>query len=405
MSGVSVIVPVHDNASTLARCLDSIKAQKYTDLEIILVDDGSADASTSICEHAVSRDARVRLLRLPHKGATAARKTGLRAARSEYVAFVDADDYLEPDFCACLLELAKAGSVQLAIGGHYVEKDGMTRVADSCLAEGVYGRRAMEEQIFPVLFHNDFRDDWSVYPYIWGKLYRRELLLPLLEQVDDDIVLGEDVCTTFPYVLGSGSLAVTKKPLYHYVQAEGSQFHTHLQPDDLDKCRRIFQLVRPGCQAAAQAGDMLAQLRRYLLTTILLPRSHWLLPELLAQQPYLFPFRDVPRGSRVIIYGAGIFGTALHDFLENKHFSECVLWLDRRAANLRKMGLDIHALSEVRIWPEYDFVLVPIMKTSAARAVTRDLLAAGIAQEKIRCLDEDYATSESVWHMFGLEGC
>lgn len=405
MSGVSVIVPVHNNASTLARCLDSIREQTYTDLEIILMDDGSADASASICESAAGRDARVHLLRLPHRGATAARKAGLRAARSEYVAFVDADDYLEPDFCTCLLEIAAAGSAQMVIGGHYVEADGGKRGAGSCLAEGFYGRRAMETQIFPVLFHNDFRDDWSVYPYIWGKLYRRELLLPLLEQVDDDIVLGEDVCTTFPYVLGCESLAVTRKPLYHYVQAEGSQFHTHLQPGDLDKCRRIFQLVRPSCQIAAQAVEMLAQLRRYLLTTILLPRSPWLLPELLAQQPYLFPFRDVPRGSRVIIYGAGIFGTALHDFLDSTHFSECVLWIDRRAANLRKMGWDIHALSEVRIWPEHDFVLVPIMKANAARAITRDLLAAGIAQEKIRCLDEDYATSKTVWQMFDMEGC
>ena len=95
---VSVIVPVYNAESTLRRCADSILEQSYPDLELILVDDGSKDASPLICDSYMQKDARVRVIHKPNSGASATRNLGIAEARGHYLQFVDSDDWLAPDF-------------------------------------------------------------------------------------------------------------------------------------------------------------------------------------------------------------------------------------------------------------------------------------------------------------------
>ena len=97
MEGViSVVVPVYNVADYLPACLDSILSQDYDALEVILIDDGSTDASGAICDDYAARDSRVRVIHQKNGGAAAAKNAGLRAAGGEYLSFVDSDDYLEP---------------------------------------------------------------------------------------------------------------------------------------------------------------------------------------------------------------------------------------------------------------------------------------------------------------------
>lgn len=93
---VSVIVPVYNAESTLRRCADSILEQSYPDLELILVDDGSKDASPLICDSYMQKDARVRVIHKPNSGASATRNLGIAEARGHYLQFVDSDDWLTP---------------------------------------------------------------------------------------------------------------------------------------------------------------------------------------------------------------------------------------------------------------------------------------------------------------------
>ena len=92
---VSVIIPVYNVEKYLRRCLDSVVGQTYKDLEIILVDDGSTDGSTEICEEYAKKDSRIRFLRKQNGGLSSARNAGLLVATGEYVTFVDSDDYIE----------------------------------------------------------------------------------------------------------------------------------------------------------------------------------------------------------------------------------------------------------------------------------------------------------------------
>lgn len=100
---ISIIVPIYNAGNYLAPCLDSILAQTETKLQIILVDDGSTDGSYAVAQSFADKDPRIMLLQQPHAGQSAARNTGLEHAEGEFVAFVDADDRIQPDWCEVML--------------------------------------------------------------------------------------------------------------------------------------------------------------------------------------------------------------------------------------------------------------------------------------------------------------
>ena len=95
---ISVIVPVYNLENYLNRCIDSVLRSTYADFELILIDDGSTDASPRICRDYAGRDNRVRLLRQENRGVSAARNRGLEVCRGEWVVFVDGDDCISEDF-------------------------------------------------------------------------------------------------------------------------------------------------------------------------------------------------------------------------------------------------------------------------------------------------------------------
>jgi glycosyltransferase involved in cell wall biosynthesis len=107
MADVTVIVPLYNKAPHVRRCLDSLCGQTLADLRIIVVDDGSTDDGAAIVSEMASADARIQLIRQDNCGPAAARNTGIAAATSEFIGFVDADDWVEPEMFALLRSAAR----------------------------------------------------------------------------------------------------------------------------------------------------------------------------------------------------------------------------------------------------------------------------------------------------------
>ena len=162
---VSVIVPFYNVEAYLADCLDSILEQGFADFEVLLVDDGSPDGSRAIAEQYVHRDPRVRLLTRPNGGLGAARNTGVRAARGEFLTFVDSDDLLPADGIARLVENARRTGSELVVGG--VERFDTARTWTPDWVVDVQGepRDGITIEEFLPLLRN---------LYTWNKLFRRD---------------------------------------------------------------------------------------------------------------------------------------------------------------------------------------------------------------------------------------
>lgn len=170
---ISVIVPVYDVADYVAACIASLRSQTLKDFEVIVVDDGSTDSSAEIAAHAMSGDPRFQLIRQDNRGLSGARNTGLRQARGDFIAFVDSDDRVAPDFLQTLLDaLQTTGGDWVACAIRSCYADGTSHV--HC---GIHATIETSLQTGPRRYQfQDWCDVIAHFPSVWNKLYRRTLI-------------------------------------------------------------------------------------------------------------------------------------------------------------------------------------------------------------------------------------
>ena len=209
---ISVIVPVYNVEEYLPRCVDSILAQTYENLEVILVDDGTKDASDRICDDYAARDPRVRVIHKENGGLSSARNAGIDIATGEYLAFVDSDDWIEPEMYGHMLGLMEKYGSRLVCAGRYdVEGETGAKTAGLCppKEEEVSG-----EELVKRIFLWDSMDSAA-----WDKLYHRSLFEGIRYPMGKII---EDVPTTYRLALRAGKAVLCDRPFYNYFHREGS---------------------------------------------------------------------------------------------------------------------------------------------------------------------------------------
>ena len=129
---ITVIIPVYNIMDCLERCVNSVCAQTYRNLEILLVDDGSTDGTGELCDRLAQGDERIRVFHKPNGGSSSARNLGIDRAQGEYLGFVDSDDFIEPDMYERLMEQAKTGGYRIVQASRdEIDENGQKR-ADVC---------------------------------------------------------------------------------------------------------------------------------------------------------------------------------------------------------------------------------------------------------------------------------
>ena len=165
---ISIIVPVYQVEPYLNRCVRSLLEQTYTDLEIILVDDGSPDGCPALCDAWAGKDARVRVIHKPNGGLSDARNAGLTAASGEEIAFVDSDDWVDPDMLERLHNQMEETGADLAACGVTWEYPGGHSEVPHPLEDRLYtGRKAIMRAYIQTCM---------VRTTVWNKLYRRAVV-------------------------------------------------------------------------------------------------------------------------------------------------------------------------------------------------------------------------------------
>lgn len=205
----SIIVPVYHVEKYLSRCVGSLIAQTYEDVEIILVDDGGDDRCPEICDEYAKRDHRIKVVHKTNGGLSDARNAGLDIASGDYVIFVDSDDYIEKDTCHNLLKYTN-NDIDIIIGDAVVEGgiDRLKHISESTVIDGkTYLLRAFEAGRAPMA--------------AWLNIYRREFLnrYGLKFKIG---ILHEDEQFTPRAFLHANRIAVSGIKFYHYIIREDS---------------------------------------------------------------------------------------------------------------------------------------------------------------------------------------
>lgn len=197
---LSIIIPVYRTEATLERCMKSIANQTFTDVEVILVDDGSPDKSGEMCDEWARKDSRVNVIHKQNGGLSDARNAGIEAAQGEYITFVDSDDFIALDTYEQVLPMMKdADIVEFPLFRHY----GSTR---------------QEEVRFKSQLYTDMKQYWLeakayLHSYTWNKIYTRRLFDHVRFPVGQ---VFEDVATLPALLAEANSIRTTDRGLYYY---------------------------------------------------------------------------------------------------------------------------------------------------------------------------------------------
>src|SRR5690606_2240152 len=194
MNSISIVIPVYNVAEHLVRCVDSVLAQDCVNLEVLLINDGSTDNSGELCDYFSKKDLRVKVFHQLNSGVSAARNKGMKEASGDWICFVDADDWIEPDSLSKLLMWESINRPDLIIGRAYVNHNGTPKVERYPFTkEDIKGRFSGLQLV---------TERQYLRGSVWGVLYSRDFLIKNKIEFPLNLRNGEDsiffaICMVF----------------------------------------------------------------------------------------------------------------------------------------------------------------------------------------------------------------
>lgn len=258
---VSVIVPIYNAENTIEKCIESIIKQSYSELEILLVNDGSKDCSKEICDRFADKDKRIIVLNKANGGVSSARNTGLEYAKGEFCCFVDADDWIDMDHISSMVSVSKLADC--VIGGYIKE---MNKYGEICaLHPRVYNLRNIRDEEIGPFFINGF-----VHP-CWNKLFKTEIIKENSIKFISDIHISEDSLFCLEYLIHCETIQFLKKVTYHYFVDETLiTLSNKVYSNSFD----IYILVFEAIKRLLERGNCPNELKHVILVQTIYPQMY-----------------------------------------------------------------------------------------------------------------------------------
>lgn len=250
---VSFIVPSYNFAAHITECVDSILSQTMSEIEVIVVNDGSTDNTKEILETLAQKDARVCPINKENEGVSKARNTGLLAANGEYVAFVDADDYLAPDYADYMVNMAKKSGSEFCLS------------LDSFTCKDEVNNSSATE--FKVLSPED-ATALLLSPRIivgcWNKLFKRDWLINNNLIFSTDLFYGEGLQFIIAVAQKANSVCVGNRKVYYYRRNNYASATTRFNIEKMYNGLLSLDRIKEGIVKPSSNIDVMWKLHRTL---------------------------------------------------------------------------------------------------------------------------------------------
>ena len=232
---ISIIIPAYNIEKELARTLDSVLAQTYKNIEVIVVNDGSGDGTGAVIDAYAAKDSRIKAIHKENGGVTSARLRGVAEATGEWIGFVDGDDWIEPDMYERLIRNAQEHHADISHCGYRM-------VFPNGRVDWYYNTSRMAEQDHEAGLR-DLVEGKFVEPALWNKLFRKELFRNIAEQMDYSIKINEDVLMNY-YLFKESDRAIYEDFCpYHYVLRPGSAATSRMSVNKLTDPVKVSRII------------------------------------------------------------------------------------------------------------------------------------------------------------------
>lgn len=379
---ISIIIPVYNAEPYLIKCLNSIISQSYSDLQIIIIDDGSNDNSGKICDRYALEDRRIEVFHTTNQGSVAARKLGIKHAAGEYIGFVDADDYIDNNMFELLLEDICESGADFVHTGYFEETNGKSEYVYD-FADGIYDLKNLKQK-------TEFLTEYVLKPQkgsfissgIWSKLFTKDLISKCFLFLPDEQQYGEDLLCLCLCVLESRRIMLRKSALYHYVVYEKSLSHIYgtkkvIQETELGY--NIINLLKTNYKSAFHyLEDAITYFIQKRFLDLINNRKH---VDVCISYFYIKDISPL-RGKNIIIYGAGAVGRDYYSQICRYKDIEIVAWLDSDYSKCSNVYTCIQGIESLDKYV-FDIILVAVQNKDSAETIMGRLIEYGQQKEKI----------------------
>lgn len=242
---VTVVIPSYNSEKFINECLDATVGQTYSDIEILLVDDGSEDSTIDICREYGKTDERIRVIPSTFKGVSATRNIGIDNANGQYIVFFDADDFPEKELIECYVRAIKEWkdkNVSFITCGMYYDNNVNKNVeAKEYILEHNYGYIEGENYLLERNYVATLA--WlKIFNFVTNKFYNVDTIKRYNVRFDEKVEIGEDLKFNLDYLdVCSGYIGMVNSPLYHYIKRSDDSLSSTYHEHDIEDTKSIYR--------------------------------------------------------------------------------------------------------------------------------------------------------------------
>ncbi len=382
MVRLTIIVPVYNVEKYIAQCLESLVHQTLKNVEIICVNDGSSDRSGAICDDYAKKYSNVRVIHKENEGVTKARITGLKDATSDYVAFVDSDDWIEPELYSKLLEKMMNYKCDFVSSGYLCDMENTVSHEYNTIPEGIYNTQEDGYKFYQTMIYNGKAFNHGILRSCCAKIFRKDLLLEQISKVSPVIKYGEDAVTVYSYLLKCKKVYIFHYAGYHYRQransAIGKQYSDYfMQVQEIYTC-----IKREICNHPAKEY-LVNQMNQYI-SELLLYGINYLsdIKQTIHIPYYNFPDNLLIKNKRILLYGAGKVGQAFYQQFRTDKLCSIVGWVDKNPDRYKNILAEVKGLDQIN-QISFDLLIIALRYQEIAMIIKQELIQNGINPDKI----------------------
>jgi glycosyltransferase involved in cell wall biosynthesis len=376
---VSIIIPAYNIEDYIQECLESVIAQTYENIQIIVVDDGSSDSTGIICDNIAEKDKRITVIHQENQGVVYARAQGAEKAEGRYIAFVDGDDYIEPDMISFMINnvedcqcITTAVFREIRPGYSVTKRDEYT--------ERIFTGNTIGELFSTMIYDEKRKSVQPLTPWLFNKLYEAQMMKVVLKHMNHNIKYGEDSLAVYQYLLKCNSIKITHKPFYHYRYRSDSAIH-NVDIRAIDKITDVYEQLNSCLKDKVAEYRLIQQLQHwYVVAVNAAIKDRMGFDEEACAQRF---FANIPEitDTKVVLYAAGAVGRDYYRQLITGG-ANIVAWVDKNYRDLKKTSVEIKPLSVV-MEIQYDLIIIAVEKEDAAQKIVNELTDMGIPKEKL----------------------
>mgnify|MGYP004521428189 CR=1 FL=1 len=378
MKKLTVVIPLYNQQQYIEQCLKSVLNQNFKDIEVLVIDDGSTDDSFSICNRIAQSDYRVRIIHQENKGLSEARKTGIINCNTEYITFVDADDFILKNAYEYASEAMEKDidMIFFEIARYY--DDSNIKIEHHILNDGYYDKMRIEQEVYPRLI-------WDFKIGVPGiecsqcvRIMKKAILQRAYETITEGgFYYGDDVAITYPSYLLINNMQVINHNYYmHRQRCNG--IAPYIKRDSFFK--EAFDLYNYLIDVFEDSNisNIKKQIEYFFIYSVNLKKMKY--NDYVYEREFLFPFDKVANGKKIVLYGAGNVGKTYYKQLTKIDYCNEIYWIDKNAEYMSDKRIQsIDYIDNI----VFDYVVIAIENVNICDSVKDWLISRGIDKDKI----------------------